>query len=278
MHKHIFLKSEILCAEDARISAATSAALYGRGIFTTVAIYDIKPFLWEKHWRRLNGSAEKLGIDLSEYTEEIVHGALAEIISVNNITNARARLTFYDESPSGIWSLRGERQTSLLIMTADLREVSANYRLTVSPFRVNSASPIANVKSCNYLEKIIALEEAVRRGYDEAVQVNERGVIASACMANIFWLAEGKLFTPPLTTGCLAGTTREFIMEKSPCVENEIGLETLRKADAIFLTSAGLDVVQVAEFENRRFEPVTKEIIRTIRNKFPRKNTNQSEN
>jgi branched-subunit amino acid aminotransferase/4-amino-4-deoxychorismate lyase len=215
---------------------------------------------------------------LSEYSEETVHGALAEIISVNNITNARARLTFYDESPSGVWSFRGERKTSLLIITADLREISANYRLTVSPFSINSASPIANVKSCNYLEKIIALEEAIKRDFDEAVQMNERSEIASACMANIFWLAEGKLFTPSLATGCLAGTTREFTMENLPCVENEIGLETLRKADAIFLTSAGIGVVQVAEFENRRFEPVSNEIIRTIRNKFPRKNTNQSEN
>jgi branched-subunit amino acid aminotransferase/4-amino-4-deoxychorismate lyase len=265
-------------AEDARVSAAASAALYGKGIFTTVAIYDAKPFLWEKHWLRLKANAEKSGIDLSVYSEEIARGAFAEIISVNDITHARARLTFYDESPSNIWSFPGERKTSLLIMTADLREISANYRLTVSPFRINSASPIANVKSCNYLEKITALEEAIRRGFDEAAQTNERGEIASACMANIFWLAEGKLFTPSLATGCLAGTTREFTMENSSCIENEIGLESLRKADAIFLTSAGIGVVQVSEFENRRFEPVSNEIIRTIRNKYPRKNTNQSKN
>ena len=278
MHEYVSFNQKILRAEDAFISAAASAALYGRGVFTTVAIYDAKPFLWEKHWRRLNGNAEKSGIDLSEYTEEAVWRTLNEISGANNLTNARVRLTFFDETPGGIWSFIGKRKTNLLIMTADLREISDNFRLAVSPFPINSASPLANIKSCNYLEKVLALEEAKKRGFDEAVQTNERGEIVSACMANVFWLEDGKLFSPSLATGCLAGTTREFLMEKSRCVEVETELETLRKADAIFLTSAGIGVVQVGEFENRKFELKFDNITRAIPNNYPRKNTNQSEN
>lgn len=264
MHEYVSFNQKIIRAEDARIFAAASAALYGRGVFTTVAIYDAKTFLWEKHWLRLNGNAEKLGIDLSEYTEETVSLALAEITDINNLTNARARLTFFDGTPGGIWSFHGERKTSLLIMTADFREISEKFRLTVSPFRINSASPLANVKSCNYLEKILALEEAKKRGCDEAVQTNERGEIVSACMANIFWTEGEKLFTPPLRTGCLAGTTREFLMEKSNCIEIKTGLENLRKADAIFLTSAGIGVVHVSEFETRTFGRKLDDIARII--------------
>jgi branched-subunit amino acid aminotransferase/4-amino-4-deoxychorismate lyase len=277
MHEHVSFNREIMRAENAFISAASSTALYGKGIFTTLAIYNAKPFLWNKHWLRLTANAEKTGIDLSEFSEETVKKTLAEIINSNNLENARARLTFFDETASGIWSFTGKRKTNLLVITADLREISGNYRLTVSPFRINSASPLANVKSCNYLENVLALEEAKKRGFDEAVQTNERGEIVSACMANVFWLDGEKLFTPSLATGCLAGTTREFLMEKSRRVEIEAKLETLQKADAIFLTSAGIGIVQVNEFENRKFEVKFDNITRVIPNIYPRKNTNQTE-
>lgn len=264
MHELVFFNREILPANDASISAAGSAALYGKGIFTTIAVYDNKPFLWGKHWSRLKDNAGKIGINFSEFNEESVKNAVSEIISVNNAENARARLTFFCETPSGIWSYAGTQKTSLLIMTADNRKISTNLRLTVSPFKINSASPLTNVKSCNYLEKIIALNEARKRGFDEALQTNERGEIASACMANVFWSENDKLFTPSLKTGCLAGTTRELLLEKLNCLETEASLEVLQKAEAIYLSSAGIGVVQVEEYGNRKYESKFNEINRII--------------
>lgn len=263
MHENVFFNREIMPAADARIAAAASAALYGRGVFTTVAIYEAKPFLREKHWRRLSENAKKLGIDLSDYAKETVFDALDQISVINRLKNARARLTFFDETAGGTWSFQSERKTSLLIITAERRGVSDDFRLTVSPFPVNSLSPLANVKSCSYLEKILALEEAKKRGFDEAVRVNERGEIVSACMANIFWTKKEKLFTAPIGSGCLAGTTREFLTEKFACAEIETGLDDLRKADAIFLTSAGIGVVQIAQFEDRKFEEKSNDFTRS---------------
>lgn len=273
MHTFVSFNNQIIRAEDASISAAASAAIYGKGVFTTLGVQHGQPFLWEKHWRRLNENAEKLEIDLAAFDEKIMKNALAEITKVNNLTNGRARITFFDESPSRIWNFASGKKTSFLITTADAKPISENLRLTVSPFRVNSASPLAGVKSCNYLEKILALSESKKRGFNEAVQLNERGTIVSACMANIFWLSDEKLYTPPLVAGCLAGTTREFLMEemkkagKFECSELETGLRFLRNADAIFLTSAGLNIVQVAEFDgrvyNRKYSEIT-EIIDLI--------------
>ena len=254
MHEFVFFNQEILPVNDASVIAASSAGLYGNGIFTTIAVYDRKPFLWGKHWSRLKNNAKKTGIDLSEFNEESVKSAIFEIIGVNIAANARVRITFFDETPGGIWTYAGNQKTSLLIMTAENRKIPANFRLTVSPFKINSASPLTNVKSCNYLEKIIALDKAKKRGFNEALQINERGEIVSACMANIFWIESGKLCTPSLKTGCLAGTTREFLMEKLNCVETQAPLEVLQKADAIYLTSAGIGVVQVREYDNRKYE------------------------
>ncbi len=251
MHKSVFFNQGLLQPSEPTLSALSAASLFGRGIFTTLAIYDGEPFLWRKHWRRLEESSSRVGIDVSEFTETMTRRALAEVTAANSVVNGRARITFFDESACGLWPYDSGLRTSLLIATTDPRPRPENWSLTVSPYLINSMSPLTGVKSSNYLEKILVLDEAKGRGFDEAIQVNERGQVTSACMANAFWLKGGKLFTPSSDTGCLSGTTREFVLENVECEEVEVGIEELRSADEIFLTSAGVGVVQVAKFEDR---------------------------
>lgn len=247
MHKFVSFKNQICLAQDANLSALSSIALYGRGIFTTIAIYNSKPFLWEKHWLRLTQNAEKIGVDLSEFSDESIKNSLAQIISQNVVVNGRARLTFFAENPGKIWSFPSKNRTSLLITTADFREIS-KIKLTISAFRVNSISPLVNVKSCNYLESLLAFEDAKRRGFDEAVRLNEKGEIVSGCMANIFWVKGKEIFTPSLETGCLGGITRNFILEKLSVQEVRANLKDLENAQGIFLTSAGIGITEVEMF------------------------------
>ena len=254
MHEYVSFNNQIISYAKVGISATSSASLYGKGIFTTIAIYDGVPFLWKKHWRRLTDNAAKIGIDLSEYTEQTTRNSLDEIVKKNNVTNRRTRLTFFDESSSGIWSSKTNNKTSLLIITGDLLPTPENFRLTVSTYPINSRSPLVGIKSCNYLENLLAFEHAKKCGFDEAVRLNERGLITSACMANVFWLKDGHLYTPNLASGCLAGTTREFLLENIECDEVEEGIDAINEADAIFLTSAGLGVTQVAEYASRNFD------------------------
>jgi len=264
MHENVFYNGQIFSAADASINGVSSAALYGKGIFTTIAVRNKEPFLWEKHWKRLGNNARHLRISIADFSERMLESALNEIIVKNDIACGRARITFFDESASDLWPFECDRKTSLLITTADLRETPANFRLTVLPHRINSTSPLTGVKSCNYLDKILALGEAKQRGFDEAVCLNQRGEIASACMANIFWLNDGKLYTPSLKTGCLPGTTREFILENCECEEIEAEIEALKNADSIFLTSAGIGVVQAAEFDGKILDKRTHEILRLL--------------
>jgi branched-subunit amino acid aminotransferase/4-amino-4-deoxychorismate lyase len=108
---------------------------------------------------------------------------------------------------------------------------------------------LANIKSCNYLENLLIFDEAKKRGFDEAIRLNEEGKIASATMANIFWVNDEKIFTPSHKTGCLAGTMREFLLENFEIFEVEAELNEVIKADEIFLTSSGIGI-QPAFFEN----------------------------
>jgi branched-subunit amino acid aminotransferase/4-amino-4-deoxychorismate lyase len=255
MHTWLNIDGRITEANHAYMSAISSAALYGKGAFSTIAITNGEPILWPKHWRRLERDAAKIGIDLTGHSDGTTRRALDEIIERNGVTAGRARVTFMDETPSPIWATDRRCQTLLSIITADRRVVPAHFRLTVSAFTLNSRSPLAGVKSNNYLEHLIALDEAKGRAFDEAVRSNERGHVTGGCMSNVFWRSEGRLYTPSLATGCLPGTTREWVIENTDCAEVEAGVEALRAADAIYLTSAGIGIVAVTEIDKRALLP-----------------------
>ena len=244
--------------------SVTNSTLYGMGVFTTVAIRDGEPFLWDKHWRRLARDAEKIGIDLVDHAEVSSRDELAKKLCETSCVEGRARITFHDEAVSELWSEGSDKRITLSIITAPPRNIVKPFRLTISPFSVNSHSPLCGVKSCNYLENILALDEARERGFNEAIRVNERGTVTGGCMSNVFWTCDSRLFTPSLSTGCLAGTTREFVMERFDCREAEADVEVLTRADGIYLTSAGLGIAAISEFEGRELRVDEHPIIRAF--------------
>ncbi|MBX3298590.1 MAG: aminotransferase class IV [Acidobacteria bacterium] len=233
--------------------ALTRAELYGKGIFTTIAVTSGNLALWPSHWRRLTANADRIGLDISSHTESEVRNSALDAVASAAIVDGRVRVTFADLTPSELWAADGVggQATALSFAAAGPRSVPEPFRLTVSPYPINSGSPLSGVKSCNYLEQIISLDEARGRGFHEAVRLNERGLVTSACMASIFWERGGRLYTPSLSTGCLAGTTREFILANVKCIETEARIDELLAAEAVYLTSAGLGVV-VANVMNER--------------------------
>ncbi|HEX8177296.1 MAG TPA: aminotransferase class IV [Pyrinomonadaceae bacterium] len=259
MHSRIILNNKLLDGASARLPAITPATLYGRGVFTTLAIHDDHPFLWQEHWARLMLHADLAGVNRSSIDEEKTLASLKRLIEANKVSEGRARITLLSNSaPEGFWSLNDEGEapeTHLLIMTGEAHAPPADaLALTVSPYRINTLSPLAGVKSVNYMERLIAREEAHARDFHEAVVMNERGEVVSATMANIFWVKDGTLHTPALQTGALAGTTRARILELAedlgiPVIEGVNELAQLGDANEIFLTSAGLGVALVTTFD-----------------------------
>ncbi|HEV8134434.1 MAG TPA: aminotransferase class IV [Pyrinomonadaceae bacterium] len=261
MHPVIYLNKTMLEATKARVAPVSSAMLYGRGVFTTLAIYDSKPFCWPNHWERLSAHAEKLDIDLSGCTQKTVGEALRKLIAVNNVQNGRARVIFLARSGRESWRTKsaGTKKTDLLIMTGDIHPVPRDgLSLAVSPYRINTSSPLSGIKTLNYLDRILSREEARGRDFDEAVVLNERGEIVSATTANIFWVNNGTVHTPNLSTGIIAGVTRANVIEIAarqfiPVVEGVYEMPDLTDADEIFLTSSVVGVAPVTTFDFRRY-------------------------
>ena len=261
MHPVIYLNKSMVEATKARVAPVSSAMLYGRGVFTTVAIYNSQPFLWSKHWQRITTHAEKLAVDYTGCTEKGVGDALRKLIAVNQVKDGRARVIMLARSGRDIWKTKspGTKKTDLLIMTGDPQKVSANgLSLAVSPYRVNTSSPLSGIKSLNYLDHVLSWEEAQSRDFDEAVVLNERGEIVSATTANLFWAKDGTIHTPTLSTGALAGITRECAIEIAnkhfiPLLEGIYEMTDLTDADEIFLTSSSIGVAPVTTFDFRRY-------------------------
>ena len=261
MHPVIYLNKSMVEATRARVAPVSSAMLYGRGVFTTLAIHNSQPFLWSKHWQRLTAHAKKLDVDYTGCTEKNVGDALRKLIAVNQVKEGRARVIMLARSGRDIWKTKapGTKKTDLLIMTGDPQKVSQNgLSLAVSPYRANTSSPLAGVKSLNYLDHVLSWEEAQSRDFDEAVVLNERGEIVSATTANLFWAKDGTIHTPTLSTGALAGVTRECVIEIAnkhfiPLLEGIYEMADLTDADEIFLTSSSIGVAPVTTFDFRRY-------------------------
>jgi aminodeoxychorismate lyase len=276
VHSVIYLNRTMLAATKARVAPVSSAMLYGRGVFTTVAIYQGKPFLWPEHWQRLLDHAKRLNIDCSGCTQAGVGEALKKLISVNNVSDGRARVILLARSGRDFWKTKtpGAKQTDMLIMTGEPQKVpAAGMTLAVSPYRLNTFSPLTGIRSLNYLEQVLSWEEAQAREFDEAVMLNERGEIGAATMANIFWVKEGTVYTPALSTGAVAGITRSTVLklaekELIPVVEGVYELGDLVEADEIFLTSANLGVAIVTTSDFRQYSVGPESLAVRIRKAF----------
>lgn len=276
MHPVIYLNRTMVEATKARVAPVSSAMLYGRGVFTTVAIYNGTPFLWPRHWRRLLDHAGRLSIDCSGCTEQGVGEALEKLISVNRVGDGQARVILLARSGRDFWKTKapGGKKTDLLILTGEAQKIpQAGMSLAVSPYRFNTFSPLAGIRSLNYLEQVLAWEEAQAREFDEAVMLNERGELVSATMANIFWVKDGTVYTPTPSTGAPVGVTRAAVIELAnqhfiPLIEGVHELSDLTEADEIFLTSAGIGVANVTTFDFRRYSIVAGSVSVRLRDAF----------
>jgi branched-subunit amino acid aminotransferase/4-amino-4-deoxychorismate lyase len=258
MHQHVILNRQLSEAGRARLDAVTSAALYGRGVFTTVAVHGGRPFLWEAHWSRLLAHAERAGVEC-DFGDNEAALLLARLVEANGVVEGRARVHLLARSAGGRWRLGGAGGAAdLLMLTADAWARPETLALTVSPYRVNTCSPLVGVKTVGRLEQVLAWEEARSRDFDEAVVCNERGEVASATTANIFWVKHGTVYTPALATGALAGVTRARVIELAsemavPLSEGAHTLHDMTDADEVFLTSSALGVALVTTFDYHRY-------------------------
>jgi len=124
----------------------------------------------------------------------------------------------------------------------------------VVPWVRNERSAVVGAKTTSYAENVVALAWAHECGYSEGLFLNSIGSVCEGTGTNVFTVKDSWVRTPPLSSGCLAGITRELLLEWGMAVEADLTLEDLENADEVFLTSSTRDVHPVTKLGDRVWE------------------------
>ena len=224
---------------EARVSPFDHGLLTGDGVFETLRVAGGRPFAARRHLDRLARSAAGMGLPGPDAA--VVLGAMEELILANNLLEGRLRVTLTG-GPSALGSDRGAAGPTLIVAGGALPDWPPAADVAVAPWPRNERGALAGIKSISYGENVVALAEARARGAGEAIFANLAGNLCEGTGSNVFVGIGGRLVTPPLAAGCLAGVTRELVMELVDVVEDDLPIEALASADEAFLTSSTRDV------------------------------------
>src|SRR4051812_29161565 len=241
IHRFVHHNGQVLPIEQARLSPGQAGLMSGWGLFTTLHVFHGVPFAFERHWRRLEKDAGRTRLPLP-FEPSAVRASLMELIARNEVREGTARIyAIYNKI--GFWqSDEALPQIDLLLYTAGLPSYKEPVRLCVAEHARYAASPLAGVKVTSWLQNVWHLQGAQQRGFDEALLLNERGEVAECTAANVFCVRDNRIYTPPLSSGCLEGVTRQVLLEIAPqagfpITEQPLLIEGFRAASEVFITS-----------------------------------------
>ena len=244
--KFAVLNNVLLPADETKISPDDRGFRFGDGVFETIRITRGVAYLWEDHLERLVEGLSALHIVF----DTLQLAALAkELIQKNQVTEGILRISVSrGEGSRGYMPKADITATSYMSAVSVAMEGVSARQMLVSRYRKTSpASLPTHLKLANGLNSILALLEARNEGCDDALMLDENGNVAESANANIFWRKNGVVYTPRLSTGCLAGVMRKrFLTLTSGIIEVAEPLQMLVGADAAVLTNSAAYAIPVS--------------------------------
>jgi branched-chain amino acid aminotransferase len=277
MSIRVHVGGRICSAEEARISVFDRGFLFGDSVYETIASEGGRLFALDEHLDRLQHSALRLRLTLPARSE--IERAIQETVAAAGNSETRVRV-MVTRGVGGDLDPASASAPALVVIaqprggpTAEMYDEGVAVAI-VSVVRNLPGAIDPAVKSGNYLNNVMALEEARRLfpGTHEALLLSVSGSVAEGASSNVFMVAGGELVTPALSVGILAGVTRAKVLaladaEGVPWREPEfLAPDQLRAADEVFLTSAGRGVLPVTRVDGQpvgagRPGPVTRRLM-----------------
>lgn len=257
----LLIDGQLTNSDEAVISVYDHGFLYGMGLFETFRTYGGKPWLLERHARRLAEGCRALGILYAPNLERMAE-AVAALLSANCLTDAYVRWSVSAGAgevglPAGDY----ERPREIVYakpLAADDPRTRAAKRLRLLRLRRSGPEGEVRLKSFHYMNNILAKRELLSGGAaagTEGLFLNAGGHVVEGLVSNIFWTRDGTLFTPSPEAGPLPGITAGFVRELASLrgMRTEEGLygpEHLAGADEIFVTNSIQEIVPVTVLED----------------------------
>lgn len=265
---------------EAKVSVFDHGLLYGDGVFEGIRFYNGKVFHLEEHISRLYRSAAAICMTIP-LGRAAMTDALLETIRRNELRDGYVRLVVTrGKGNLGLSPEHCPKPTVIIIAAKITLYPEESYQkglriVTCSTRRIAHGALSPMVKSLNYLNNIMAKIEATHAGAGEGLMLNEQGLVAECTGDNIFTVSEGRIFTPPISSGALEGVTRSVAIS----IADEMGLEVsepqmtrydIYTADECFLTGTAAEIIPAVELDKRPIGdgkpgPITRRLIARFR-------------
>jgi branched-chain amino acid aminotransferase len=244
----VWIDGALVPAHEAVVPVSNHGLTVGDGMFETMKVVGDTAFAVRRHLARLHRTADGLGL-VVPYDEATLRDAIDTTIAANQPEAGFARLTVAGgPAPSG--SVRGADRATVIIQCGTATAWSAAADVITVPWPRNERGALAGLKTTSYAENVIARERARAADAEEALFANTIGNLCEGTGSNVFVGVDGRLVTPPLTSGCLAGVTRELLLELDlPIVEEDVPMAALGLVDEAFLTSSTRDVQPIGTID-----------------------------
>ena len=227
---------------EGTVSAVDHGIVVGDGVFETLKVTNGVPFAISRHVKRLGFSAQGLGISLPD--EDLVRKAINEVLD-KDPSAERLRVT-WSSGPGPLSSTRGDSGGTLSVASSPGTDWPVSEKVHLSEWTRNENGALTGLKTTSYAENVRALHSAHEVGCSEAVFLNTSGWLCEGTGTNIFLVVDGTLITPDLSSGCLAGITRELVLEIEGVEERELSLSEASGASEAFLTSSTRDISPIS--------------------------------
>ena len=281
----IWLDGQFVDWKEAKIHVLTHTLHYGMGVFEGVRAYETSQgpaiFRLQDHTKRLFESAKILGMSIP-HDAQTLNQVQQEIIQKNNLQSAYLRpMCFYGSEGMGLRADNLKVHTMIAAWSWGTylgeENMSKGIRIKTSSYSRHHV----NVTLCrakangNYMNSMLALQEALRDGYDEALLLDVSGLVMEGSGENFFMVSEGKIYTPCLTS-CLNGITRNTVIQFAQdngieVIEKNITRDEIYIADEAFFTGTAAEVTPIRELDGRQIgsgtrgaitEKITKHVFR----------------
>jgi len=255
MHRFILHNDELAEASDKLLSPGQIGLLSGWGVFSTIKVIDGVLFAFERHWARMSRDAALMRVALPGDAAQLENN-LWRLVEKNRALLATMRVVVV-RNHGGMWEAPDQNRASdVIAFTANVKDWGESVKLNYVRQARHAASVFAGTKILAWAMNLTWLEEAQSHGFDEVILLNERDEVAECTSANIFVAKGDQGWTPPLSSGCLPGITRELLLSevRAPgfrVTERALTPADLESADEVFITSTTRDLLPVARIGQR---------------------------